>query len=534
MKARHLFAGFLAFATVFTGCVQKDIGPATISVDPDDKVEFTKEAGTQTVTVTSNYCWEAAYDAEWFTVEPKSGEAAPDGVTVTISALANEGHDRIEAVTFFANHSKLVNASVDISQKGEKGDPDQPEAVTVAEFIAKGDGTKLYQLTGVVSNFYATYCSFDLTDDTGTIYVYSVDNKDEWVNKIQDGGTVTLKGKYEFYTQKSQHEVVNAVILDFKETADEDVIFQESFGTGQGAFTINDVEKGGLDYVWAFASGYGMKASAFKDNTNYAAESWLISPEIDLAGQTKAYLSFSHAINFCKNPSQMKVLVSNVAGTAAGWTEVTVPAYPSGSDWTFVSSGDIDLAAFLGQKIKVAFKYTSTASESPTWEIKNFKISKKESAGPGPSKEPEIVSGTKVEITMNKDLPWATATDQTYGAGLTMTSNGVKVSFFQNTSTTNTDNSKQNDHIRIFKNYVLKIAMSDQKPIKQIVLYCTDPVSYDGKLTYYANDITVGGAVVKRFSDTIVNWTATTAAPSEFEATLTGGQLRVKKILLVY
>ena len=36
-----------------------------------------------------------------------------------------------------------------------------------------------FKLTGTVSKFNAQYCSFDLTDASGTIYVYSVTNKDE-------------------------------------------------------------------------------------------------------------------------------------------------------------------------------------------------------------------------------------------------------------------------------------------------------------------------------------------------------------------
>ena len=50
------------------------------------------------------------------------------------------------------------------------------------------------------------------------------------------------------------------------ETPDPDenvTLYSETFGTNQGAFTIdNKVLPEGTTYVWAFASGYGMKATA--------------------------------------------------------------------------------------------------------------------------------------------------------------------------------------------------------------------------------------------------------------------------------
>ena len=89
---------------------------------------------------------------------------------------------------------------------------------TVEEFIQLADKNTYYKLTGTVSKFNPTYCSFDLTDASGTIYVYSVlaaYKTDEWKNKIKDGGTITIAGKYDYYANKSQHEVVDAAILEY-------------------------------------------------------------------------------------------------------------------------------------------------------------------------------------------------------------------------------------------------------------------------------------------------------------------------------
>ena len=104
---------------------------------------------------------------------------------------------------------------------GENPDPgtdySKAESKTVAEFIAAADKATYYKLKGTVSGYNSTYCSFDLTDATGTIYVYNTANKGEWSSKIKDGGTVELAGLYDYYDGKSQHEVVKAQILSFTE-----------------------------------------------------------------------------------------------------------------------------------------------------------------------------------------------------------------------------------------------------------------------------------------------------------------------------
>ena len=96
--------------------------------------------------------------------------------------------------------------------------PESKGKKTVEEFIAAADTQNYYELTGTVSGFNPTYCSFDLTDATGKIYVYSVldASKAEWTSKISNGGTITIYGKYLYYEQKSQHEVVNAYIVSFE------------------------------------------------------------------------------------------------------------------------------------------------------------------------------------------------------------------------------------------------------------------------------------------------------------------------------
>lgn len=103
---------------------------------------------------------------------------------------------------------------------GETPDPGadytKAESKTVAEFIAAANKSTYYKLRGTVSKFNPTYCSFDLTDETGTIYVYSVADKSAW-SAVKDGGIVEIAGLYDYFATKSQHEVVKAQFLSFSE-----------------------------------------------------------------------------------------------------------------------------------------------------------------------------------------------------------------------------------------------------------------------------------------------------------------------------
>jgi hypothetical protein len=61
------------------------------------------------------------------------------------------------------------------------------------------------------------------------------------------------------------------------------------------------------------------------------------------------------------------------------WEQLVIPdaGYPSGNDWTFISSTPINLAKYSGQpNVRIAFKYLSLAIDNVagSWEIKNFHV----------------------------------------------------------------------------------------------------------------------------------------------------------------
>lgn len=170
-------------------------------------------------------------------------------------------------------------------------DYDKAEAKTVAEFIAAANTSTYYKLSGKVSSFNPKWCSFDLTDGSGTIYVYSVANKSDWSDKISNGGTVTLAGLYAYYEAKSQHEVVNAQILSFEAAGD-----TPSEETAKGSGTLEDPynPKAINDIAAALASGtnsdsdyyFKGKISSIKYtfNANYGTATFNVSEDGTTSG----------------------------------------------------------------------------------------------------------------------------------------------------------------------------------------------------------------------------------------------------------
>ena len=150
-------------------------------------------------------------------------------------------------------------------------------------------------------------------------------------------------------------------------------IYENSLLGDEGDFTVDvtDAPSGNAD-VWVNTSNYGWKGTGFIGGKKLACSADLVSPEIDLTNYKDVKLTFDHAVNFSSNPAgELTVLIREIDETE---TELTVPVWPSGDKWSFLSSGDIDLTDFRGGRVNIIFRYTSTTQNASTWEIKNLSI----------------------------------------------------------------------------------------------------------------------------------------------------------------
>lgn len=130
-----------------------------------------------------------------------------------------------------------------------------------------------------------------------------------------------------------------------------------------------------LSYIWQWKvynnSGY-LNGSAYTDKA-YASEAYAISSNISLSGYTSVSLTFDHAAKFQTTLKSLCGVAVREAGQTS-WTMLDIPNWPEAGAWTFANSGTIDLSAYAGKTIQLAFKYGSTASGADTWEIKNLVI----------------------------------------------------------------------------------------------------------------------------------------------------------------
>lgn len=246
-------------------------------------------------------------------------------------------------------------------------------------FYAKSTGTKSSVNPGYVA-------VVDGKVSGSYVYTDYVDVESSWT-QVTKSFTLAAQTTVNLVIMNSKNPGVDVLIDDYQLTTtngglvDDPTptpepttgIYSINFKTSQGDWTISDKSIGeGITYVWQQTTSYGMKASAYKGSA-VAAESWLVSPQIDLSSVTSATLTMSHALNFLNGNNRsdfVKVLIST---DQTNWSEVSLDTWPDGASYTYVTSTS-SLSSYAGKKIYLAFKYISTASVAPTWEVENLVI----------------------------------------------------------------------------------------------------------------------------------------------------------------
>lgn len=161
-------------------------------------------------------------------------------------------------------------------------------------------------------------------------------------------------------------------------------IFSELFNVGQGDFTIdNKVMNDPLTYVWSFDEKRSLiKASAFVGGQKLAAESWLVSPVIDLTQAKETELSFNETGNFFGGLDNFKAACTlKVKEEGGEWTDLAYNVAADGQSWTS-GIATANLAAYDGKKIQLAFAYTSNTEFAGTWQIKELYVKAKTDKAP--------------------------------------------------------------------------------------------------------------------------------------------------------
>ena len=260
------------------------------------------------------------------------------------------------------------------------------EALDVINGLSDGGATsKTYVVTGYITDVFAIsgkpcFWMAD-TPNGGKIIEAFAATLPEGVSAFEVGMKVKVIGKLKKYVKndKVTPEVENPTVEILESsggsTGESTLI---DFTKGMGSWTPNNVS--GPD-VWTNDSKYGSVASGF-DNDNQvcqAAEGWLISPEIDLTNSTNTQIVLNEAINKIGTGSvdaQCQVLACINDGQISvfsDWQLLVADKRPAGTSWTY-QDDSFNASAFDGKKIMIAFRYVSTESSAPQWEIKTVKL----------------------------------------------------------------------------------------------------------------------------------------------------------------
>lgn len=178
-----------------------------------------------------------AYKRATLTLSVPSGYVIDDvlltgGSLASISKSAMPDNPVVLTVADGADTQKISTITVKYSEGTSnpdpepepEPDPDQPselDEITVAEFLDLKDTDTEYTLTGKITSVAnTTYGNFDLTDATGTVYVYGLltpegASQKQWAAAgLKQGDVITVKGKYNVYNNSPQ--VKNAVYVSHK------------------------------------------------------------------------------------------------------------------------------------------------------------------------------------------------------------------------------------------------------------------------------------------------------------------------------
>ncbi|MBQ8938436.1 MAG: endonuclease, partial [Bacteroidaceae bacterium] len=161
--------------------------------------------------------------------------------------------------------------------------------------------------------------------------------------------------------------------------ADSTLLLYQYFSSDFGDFEAV-ASDGSRSRIWSVDEQYGAKVNAY--TFGKTADDWLVSPSIDLTRMRGATLEFSHATGFnsAADASRMfEVLVSldyDGRPADANWypLEVVWPERPSDGYSAYVYSGQVSLNDYVGDHVRIAFRYRASAAQCWAWEIRNVTL----------------------------------------------------------------------------------------------------------------------------------------------------------------
>ena len=151
--------------------------------------------------------------------------------------------------------------------------------------------------------------------------------------------------------------------------------YTEPFSTELGGFQNYTTSGSGewiIDYFTAKATGYDNASQQTTAGTYY-----LVSPPVSLAGQTAAHVAYDYILRYDRGAENQQLLINAAFDPAhpdQGWT-LLKQDHEEGTDWETFARANVDIPAqYMGQTVRIAFRYNTNAQSGSTWEVKNFEV----------------------------------------------------------------------------------------------------------------------------------------------------------------
>ena len=337
---------------------------------------------------------------------------------------------------------------------GPGGDTGEVKTVTVAEFLAAAESdSQKYQLTGTIGGaINDTYGNFDLTDESGTVYVYGLTatelgygtKNDQSYSSLglKSGDKITLIGYRGSYTNKNTGEKKDEVVYAYfvkKEASGED----PDPGTNPGGET-GEVKTVTVSEFLAAA----------ESNTQ----------KYQLTGTIGGTINDTYG-NFDLTDESGTVYVYGLTATDLG--------YGAKNDKSYASLG---LKA--GDKITV-IGYRGSYTNPNTGEKKDElmyayfveKVASGENPDPGtgtnPGGEPASMEGA-ITVKLNNQNSWIEVSDGTYGDGFIATdASGISMGMYKHDNN-NAPKAPDDNSVCVYKGAVITLKAPGGRKLQAI------------------------------------------------------------------
>jgi len=313
-------------------------GPITVNVPGDIVIRFEQaENATSGQVTVDNVTWTAYNSAPLPepTNYPTAFTATPSAFTINLTWVDASGGQVPTAYLILGSEEDNIDLPVD--GVPEPNDPDLSDGTGALNVLP---GVQSCQFAGLQSNKQFFFKIFPYTN-TGTNINYKT-------NDVPPSAIATTP---------------NVSIINYENFND------GTFGTWSQKNIVGDT-------TWSIDMTHGVggtpcaKATGYYAGSSHQNEDWLISPAMNFNKYTDEELTFQTAKNYVG--PDLQSLISNDydgSGDPNNFTWIPLTGVLSSGGWVWTPSGAIDVSGASGTGVYIAFKFTSSDTESATWEV---------------------------------------------------------------------------------------------------------------------------------------------------------------------